>query len=310
LPARRRGGTGGEREREDEGEKAAQNVGFAWESGTLADMGDRVAPLRYGLSVANFGTYSDPARFVELARAAEDAGWEGVFVWDHLAYAWGRARPTADPWILLAAAACATERVRLGTLVTPLPRRRPHIVAMTVAALDRLSGGRVVFGAGLGGNERELTAFGEETDEHIRAEKLDEALDLLRRWWDGERVTHRSAYYRVDDVAVTPTPLQPHLPIWIGGDSARARSRAGRFDGWAPNVSGAHGMTVGPEEFARRLEGLERAEGFDVVVQGYSDRADPDAYARAGATWWLESIHDERGDFDAMLRFVGEGPPR
>ncbi len=277
-------------------------------SGTLARMEARVPPLKYGLSVANFGTYSDPARFVELARAAENADWEGVFVWDHLAFAWGR--PTADPWILLAAAACATERVLLGTLVTPLPRRRPHVVAVTVATLDRLSGGRVVFGAGLGGNKRELTAFGEETDEHVRAEKLDETLDLLRRWWDGERVTHRSSHYRVDDVAVTPKPLQVHLPIWIGGDSARARGRARRFDGWAPNVFDAHGMTVGPEQLTRRLEGLDRAEGFDVVVQGYSDRTDPDAYARAGATWWLDSIHDQRGDFDAMLRRVGEGPPR
>jgi probable F420-dependent oxidoreductase len=264
--------------------------------------------LRYGLSVANFGTYSDPARFVELARVAEDAGWEGVFVWDHLAFAWDR--PAADPWILLAAAACTTEQVRLGTLVTPLPRRRPQIVAMTVATLDRLSGGRVVFGAGLGGNVRELTGFGDEADEQVRAEKLDEALDLLRRWWDGESVTHRGAHYMVDDVAVTPTPLQSHLPIWIGGDSSRARSRAGRFDGWAPNVSDAHGMTVRPEQLARRLEGLEHSQAFDVIVQGYSDRTNPDAYARAGATWWLDSLHDQRGDFDAMLRRVRAGPPR
>ena len=265
-------------------------------------MGTRVPPLRYGVSVANFGTYSDPARFVELARGAENAGWEGVFVWDHLAFAWGR--PAADPWTLLAAAAHATERVLLGTLVTPLPRRRPQNVAVTVATVDRLSGGRVVFGAGLGGNERELKAFGEETDERIRAEKLDEALDLLRRWWNGERVTHRGPHYTVDDVALIPTPLQSHLPIWIGGDSLRARNRAGRFDGWAPNVSD------GPEQLMRGLDGLERSEGFDVVVQGNSDRTNPDEYAQAGATWWLDSIHDERGDFDAMLHRVGQGPPR
>jgi alkanesulfonate monooxygenase SsuD/methylene tetrahydromethanopterin reductase-like flavin-dependent oxidoreductase (luciferase family) len=264
--------------------------------------------LRYGLSVANFGTYSDPAHFVELARAADEVGWEGVFVWDHLAFAWGR--PAADPWILLAAAAGPTERILLGTLITPLPRRRPQIVAMTVATLDRLAGGRVVFGAGLGGNERELAAFGEETDEHVRAEKLDEALELLRRWWSGERVTHRGLHYTVDDVAVTPTPLQSHLPIWIGGDSVPARARAGRFEGWAPNVSDVHEMTVSPEQLARRLEDLEHPEAFDVIVQGYSDRASSDAYARGGATWWLESIHDRRGDFDAMLARVVAGPPR
>jgi probable F420-dependent oxidoreductase len=266
--------------------------------------------LRYGLSVANFGTCSDPARFVELARTADDVGWEGVFVWDHLAYAWHRSRPTADPWILLAAAACATERVLLGTLVTPLPRRRPQSVAMTVATLDHLSGGRVVFGAGLGGNERELAALGEETDEHIRAEKLDESLDLLRRWWDGERVAFQGSHYTVDDVAVTPTPLQPHVPIWIGGDSVRARARAGRYDGWAPNVSDLHGMTVDPDQLARRLEGFEHPEVFDVVVQGYADQTNLAAYARAGATWWLDSIHDQRGEFDAMLHRVGAGPPR
>jgi alkanesulfonate monooxygenase SsuD/methylene tetrahydromethanopterin reductase-like flavin-dependent oxidoreductase (luciferase family) len=297
----------------------AKVVRKAWgstsKSGTLAHMGNRVPPLKYGVSVANFGTYSDLARFVKLALAAENAGWEGVFVWDHLAFAWGR--PTADPWILLAAAASATERVLLGTLVTPLPRRRFQDIALTVATLDRLSGGRVVFGSGLGGNEREFAAFGEETDERVRAKKLDEGLEVLRQLWSGERVFYKGEYVKTHFVQLMPLPLQQPLPIWIGGNAPRALRRAARFDGWVANTTAPHEMTMTPDELAQKLEIVLRARTvdtpFDVIAQGHTEPGEtelPAAYSTAGATWWLDSIHDQRGDFDAMLRRVGEGPPR
>jgi len=264
--------------------------------------------LRYGLSVANFGTYADPARFVDLARAAEATTWEAVFVWDHLAYTWSRARPTADPWILLAAAAGATERVLLGTLVAALPRRRFQDVALAVATLDRLSAGRMVFGCGLGGNEREFAAFDEETDERVRARKLEQSLEVLRKLWSGERV---------GDVHLLPLPLQQPLPIWIGGNAPRALRRATRFDGWAANTATPDRMTMTPDELAQKVEIIFRARPdnarFDVTAQGHTSPGEnelPAAYARAGATWWFESIHDERGDFDAMLHRVAAGPPR
>src|SRR5215210_9105950 len=109
--------------------------------------------MRYGICLANIGTYSDPRAAVRVARVAETAGWESVFVWDHLAFVWGP--PSADPWVTLAAVASATSGLTLGTAVTPLPRRRPQVVAQQLATLERLNGGRVVLGAGLGGNEQE-----------------------------------------------------------------------------------------------------------------------------------------------------------
>jgi alkanesulfonate monooxygenase SsuD/methylene tetrahydromethanopterin reductase-like flavin-dependent oxidoreductase (luciferase family) len=265
--------------------------------------------VKYGLSVANFGSFAEPRNFVDAARAAEEAGWEGVFVWDHLAFVWGP--PSADVWVLLTAAACATERVLLGPLITPVARRRPQVLANTVATLDRLSGGRVVFGAALGGGHGEFSRFGEEEDARARAEKLDEALELLRRWWDGERVTHHGPSFVVEDVALAPTPLQDHLPIWIGGNAPRAVRRAARFDGWAANTSGPEGMTMSPDDLAEKLGSIDRGDAFDVIVHGYSepgDRTRPESYERAGATWWLETLHDMRGSYDELLARVRSGP--
>jgi alkanesulfonate monooxygenase SsuD/methylene tetrahydromethanopterin reductase-like flavin-dependent oxidoreductase (luciferase family) len=267
--------------------------------------------MRFGLSVANFGSYAEPARIAELAAAAEAAGWEGLFLWDHLSFAWGP--PAGDPWLLLAAAAHATERLRLGTHVTPVPRRRPHVLALTVATLDRLSGGRVVFGAGLGGNERELEAFGDEVDARVRGAMLDEGLELLRRLWSGDEVEHRGEHYRADRVTLGALPLQRPLPIWVGGNAPRPLRRAARYDGWAANSSYIDRMTLDPGDVAARLETIRGVRGdlagFDVVVQGLSDLADPSAYAATGATWWLENVHDRRGGFDEQLARVRAGPP-
>src|SRR5207237_4626267 len=119
---------------------------------------------------------------------AEQCGWDGVFIWDHLAFVWGR--PAVDPWTTLAAIAASTERVRLGTAVTPVARRRVQVLAHQVATLDVLSGGRVVFGAGLGGSASEFGKFGEPTDPKVRAAMLDEGLDLVRRFWSREQVLH------------------------------------------------------------------------------------------------------------------------
>jgi alkanesulfonate monooxygenase SsuD/methylene tetrahydromethanopterin reductase-like flavin-dependent oxidoreductase (luciferase family) len=148
--------------------------------------------MRYGLLAANVGAYSDPRNVVRVAEAAEAAGWEALLLWDHLAFVWGP--PAADPWVTLAAVAASTSKLRIGTGITPVPRRRPHVLAHQVATLDVLSGGRVVFGAGLGGVVSEFESFGEESDAKLRADKLDEGLDLLRRLWSGARVEHRGAH--------------------------------------------------------------------------------------------------------------------
>jgi probable F420-dependent oxidoreductase len=264
--------------------------------------------MRYGLLVANVGTYSDARIVVRLARAAEAAGWEALLLWDHLAFVWGP--PAADPWVTLAAVAASTERLVVGTGVTPVPRRRPQVLAHQVATLDVLTGGRVVFAAGLGGVASEFSAFGEEDDARVRAEKLDEGLDLLRRLWAGEQVEHRGRHYTAAGVRLAPLPIQHPLPIWIGGNSPRARARAARFEGWLADTSDPQRMTVTSEQLSLWVSEIGRGDDFAIAVHGYSDQAEPAAYAEAGATWWLEDIHDLRAPFGELLARVEAGPPK
>jgi alkanesulfonate monooxygenase SsuD/methylene tetrahydromethanopterin reductase-like flavin-dependent oxidoreductase (luciferase family) len=262
--------------------------------------------MRFGLCLANIGTYSDPRVAVRVARAAEASGWEAVFTWDHLGFVWGP--PAADPWVTLAAIASSTERIRIGTAVTPVARRRPQVLAQTVATLDLLSNGRVIFGAGLGGSPSEFGKFGEPEDARVRAELLDEGLDVLRALWSGEEVIHRGKHYTVDGVKLAPTPLQEHIPVWIGGNRAPSLRRAARWDGWCADSSDPTGMTLSPDDVGRRLQLIGRSEGFDVAVLGYSDRGSPRAYEAAGATWWLENVHDMRGPLTEMLALIERGP--
>ena len=200
--------------------------------------------MRHGLCLANIGAYADPRTVAALGEEAEAAGWEALLVWDHLGFVWGP--PAADPWVTLAAVAARTSSLLLGTNVTPVPRRRPHVLAHQVATLDVLSGGRVVFGAGIGGIASEFTAFGEDADARARAEMLDEGLEVLRLLWSGDRVDHHGRHYTVDGVTLAPRPVQERVPIWIGGNSARALRRAARFDGWAADTTNQEGMTRRP----------------------------------------------------------------
>jgi probable F420-dependent oxidoreductase len=264
--------------------------------------------VRCGICLANLGTFSDPGVPLRIAQAADASGWDGVFIWDHLAFAWGR--PAADPWTVLAAIATSTERVRLGTAVTPVARRRPHVLAHQVATLDNLSGGRVTFGAGLGGSTAEFGKFGEPTDAKVRAAMLDEGLELLRQLWSGEEVTHRGEHYTVDGVTLAPTPLQARVPVWIGGNRPASLRRAARWDGWLADSADPTGMTLGPDDVARSIATIGRSDQYDVAVLGERDRMDPVAYAQAGATWWLENLHDKRGPLDEVLALVQQGPPR
>jgi probable F420-dependent oxidoreductase len=262
--------------------------------------------VRFGICLANIGTYSDPRVGVRVAEAAEAAGWDGVFIWDHLAFVWDA--PAADPWIALAAIASATSRVRIGTAVTPVARRRAHVLAHEVATLDRLSGGRVIFGAGLGGSPAEFGKFGEPTDAKVRAAMLDEGLDAMRKLWSGQEVRYRGEHVTVDGVTLAPTPVQDHLPVWIGGNRPPSLRRAARWDGWLADSADPTGMTLKPDDVARSIERIGRTDEFDVAVLGQSDRGDPAAYARAGATWWLENVHDSRGSVGDVLALVAHGP--
>ncbi len=273
--------------------------------------------MHYAIEVVNLGDYADPRPVVKLAQAAEAAGWEGLFIWDHLGFVWGA--PSGDPWVILAAVAQATTRLRLGATVTPLPRRRPQVLANTLATLDVLSEGRMIFAAGLGGVPEEFMAFGEDADPGVRAQKLDEGLDVLNRLWAGEVVIHQGAHYTVNGVHLAPRPVQrPRLPVWIGGDSPPALRRAAHWDGWTTGGADQAGKLVKtPQQVADAVAYIHRHRvrdaHFDVAMTGVSTPADGPLtreYAEAGVTWWLESLHGFRGPFETLLARVEAGPPR
>ncbi len=274
--------------------------------------------MRYGIVTANLGEYADPRGAIHLAREAEAAGWEAFFVWDHLGFV--RGVPSGDPWVILSAVAASTEHLKLGLAVTALARRRPQVVANALTSLDILSDGRVVFGAGLGGVPEEFTAFGEPGEAKKRATMLNEGLTVLDGLLSGETVTHRGPNYAVQGVSLAPLPLQrPRIPIWIGGEGAPALRRAARWDGWlAPATSheGTPTMAKSPERIAEMVAEIRRNRTtdapFEVAIDGYSEAGDPAlprAYRTAGATWWLESIHDARGPLSEMIARVKAGPP-
>ena len=281
--------------------------------------------MRHAVNVPNFEDYGDVRTVAALAADAEAAGWDGFFVWDHLAFVKAWKLRIADPWLLLAGVALATERLRLGPMVTPLARRRPWKVARETVTLDRLSGGRLVLGVGLGEPpEDEYGSFGEPTDAKVRAAMLDEGLEVLTRLWSGETVSFSGRHYRVDEVAFQPTPVQrPRIPIWVAGAWPRRGPlrRAARFDGSAPLKVDDQGELVPLD--ADDVRGLLAVVGelrqddgpFDLLVGGISPE-DPAAardqlaeLAEAGVTWWQETVDPRQTDLDAFRRRVRQGPP-
>jgi alkanesulfonate monooxygenase SsuD/methylene tetrahydromethanopterin reductase-like flavin-dependent oxidoreductase (luciferase family) len=287
--------------------------------------------MRFSINIPNFGDFADPRTVARVATEAEQAGWDGLTVWDtvvHEKHAW-RDQPFGDPWILLAAAALATSRLRLGAVLTPVARRRPEQLARQVATLDVLSGGRMIFAAGLGWPiEDEFGSFGDTTDPMVLAERLDEGLGLLVRYWSGRPVTHRGRHYQVHDVTLLPAAVQrPHPPIWIGGfwPHRRPMRRAARFDGVVPLFAAARNEQVPPIDQVRDLVTyiLQRREGrrehqFEFVLGGSTPR-DPEQaraviapLADVGATWWDERQLQSSDDFHRLvpvLRRIAAGPP-
>ncbi|GGV25705.1 luciferase-like protein [Streptomyces longisporoflavus] len=287
--------------------------------------------MRFSVNIPNFGDFADPRTVAKVAMAAEQAGWDGLFVWDHVLHRKHGDRPFGDPWMLLTAAALATSRIRLGTLVTPVARRRPQQLARQVATLDLLSGGRVTFGAGLGGPvEDEYGSFGDTTDPKVLAERLDEGLDLLARFWSGEPVNHAGRHYQARDATLLPATVQsPRPPIWIAGfwPNRPPMRRAARFDGAVPLFTDARHGHVPPLDQVRDLVAYlrgqreDRSPGtpFEIVLGGATPGDDAAAtkdligpLAEAGATWWDErQIQTDEGldRLTPVLRRVEQGPP-
>jgi alkanesulfonate monooxygenase SsuD/methylene tetrahydromethanopterin reductase-like flavin-dependent oxidoreductase (luciferase family) len=286
--------------------------------------------VRFSINIPNFGDFADARTVARVATAAEEAGWDGLFLWDHVVHSKVRrqGQPFGDPWMLLTAAALATSRIKLGPLVTPVARRRPEQLARQVATLDGMSGGRVIFGAGLGGPiDDEFGSFGDATDPKVLAGRLDEGLDLLAGYWSGETVNHHGDHYRVDDVTLLPATVQrPRPPVWIAGYWPRKAPmrRAARWDGAVPLFQSANHGEAPPVEELRDLVAYlhdhrgDRTKPYDVIVGGISpahparSRALIEPLAEAGATWWDERQLIGGTDFhrlDPILRRIEQGPP-
>ncbi|WP_046917312.1 LLM class flavin-dependent oxidoreductase [Streptomyces stelliscabiei] len=266
--------------------------------------------LRSALWLPLFDDLADSMAVARLAAEAEETGWDGVFVWDHLRWR-APVRRVADPWITLAAIATATERLRFGPMVTPLARRRPAKVAKETATLDRLSGGRLTLGVGLGseGFAGELSATGEEIDDRRRGRMLDESLEILTAAWSGQPVHHHGRHYTVDGVSFLPRPVQlPGVPVWAAGFPGNVKPirRAARHDGFFP-VNLEHPDQLA--DVANTLTDLRRQETtpFDIAVPLPPD-TDPSPYAAAGATWWLAEFDPERVSLDQVRGVVRDGP--
>ncbi len=271
--------------------------------------------LRKGVGLPTVGEFGDPAVLLELAVAAEERGWDGVFLWDHLLYH-DQSWPVANPTVTLGAIAAGTGRIRLGNLMTILPRRRAQTVAREAVTLDRLSGGRLVFGAALGSMDEEYAAFGEDPALRTRAARLDESLQVLTRLWSGGPVSYRGRYLTVDGVRMVPGPVQrPRIPVWCAGrwPGRAGFRRAARWDGAMPTFADyGRERAVPPEELAAVVEFL-RAErgsldGFDIVMQGWSPRQDPAVYAQVGLTWWIEAMGWWRGGVAEARERIAAGP--
>ncbi|MEV4545060.1 LLM class flavin-dependent oxidoreductase [Micromonospora echinaurantiaca] len=272
---------------------------------------------RFAVGLPNVGPFADAATLVELAVAAEERGWDGVFLWDHLLYHdpdW----PVVNPVVVTAAIAARTARIRLGVLVTVLPRRRVQIVARETATLDTLSGGRLVFGAGIGSMDREYAAFGEDPDLRGRGRRLDESLEQLAALWSGQEVPLPSG----ERVRMLPTPVQrPRIPVWCAGrwPNRPGFRRSARWDGFMATFRDAgREIPVPVEDFADavRFVAAERGslDGFDVVLEGWTTPQNAERivapYVDAGLTWWVEAMGWWRGGVDAARDRILAGPPR
>lgn len=283
-----------------------------------ADMGK----MRFGLYVPNFGrAFGFAESLAEFAKTAEGAGWDGFFIWDHIQMDRTKPIPMVDPWIGLSAMASATERIRLGTTVTPLPRRRPWKLARETVSVDHLSHGRLILGLGLGTPPgEEFRVFGEESDTKTRGRMLDEGVEILLGLWSGRPFSFDGEHYKIDNARFSPKPVQkPRIPIWVAGTWPNKKPfiRAAGLDGIFPLSAGGDLLT--PGDFKNIVEFIEKHRAaktpFDVVSMGISSGQKPEkrrekvtGYYEAGATWWLELILSSVKPDDVRKR-IAAGPP-
>lgn len=285
--------------------------------------------MRYGFIIPG----GDVRAIAELTCEAETAGWDGVFIPDCISIETKNfpASPWFDPWVVLAVMAMRTERVRIGTVVTAVSRRRPWKLARETATLDHLSNGRIILSVGLGAAEDDagFHKVGEAMDIKVRARRLDEGLEVLAGLWSGRPFSYRGEHYNVEEMTMLPPPVQsPRIPIWVVGVWPRMKSmrRALRWDGVLPQKrrNDPSGFQVTPADIQAitKLVAEEppRATPFDIVVQGETPGGNRQRavetvgpFAEAGATWWMEAMWSSPPDasnLDTVRTRIQQGPPR
>ena len=269
--------------------------------------------MRFAVDIPNFGEYFHPRTMAEIGKEAEDAGWDGLFIWDHL---WlGETDPFVDPWVALTAIALNTERIRLGTMVTPLARRSAWKLARETVSVDQVSDGRLILGVGLGAPpDLEFASFGMETDNITRARMLDEGLDVLTSLWSGDPTSYRGQHYQIDNVTFQPPTLQqPRIPIWVAGVWPRKPPfrRAARWDGMFPIKND------GTEDAVIFTKSYRVSEGPFDVVTGIQDSMMSRSelgriaaeYEDAGLTWQTHSFGPWNGTIEECRARIRQGPP-
>lgn len=271
--------------------------------------------MKFGFYTPNFDIFGDARLLADLAHEAEDAGWDGFFIWDHLLFK----EPVVDAWIALTAMAVRTRRIRIGPLVTPVPRRHIGKLAREVVSLDHLSGARVILGVGAGyPHLADYGAFGDAGDPKTRAAKLDEGLEVLAGLWSGEPVSHRGVHYQVECSGLQTALQQPRTPVWVAAawPSTRPIRRAANWDGVVP--VGVRGLEVEPQDLAAIVAQVRELRGsgtdFDIIRFGVTrdagDTALVRACAEAGATWWIEDGYTQDRSLEQARRRLHQGPPQ
>lgn len=279
--------------------------------------------MHFGILIPNFGECCGSARkLIDLAVEGENSGWDGFFTFDHVLYSDGESVPVVDPWVALAGIATKTQEMRIGTLVTPIARYQPWKLARETASIDQLSGGRLVLGVGLGDPaEIEFKPFGEDSDDRVRAAKLDEGLETLVGLWSGEQFNYEGEYCKIRDVRFLPRTFQtPRIPIWVAGRWPRQKPflRAAQWDGVFP-LGLSRGSKLNPQEIRRVKEFVyghrTYTSHYDIVATSGADgQLESDevmsAYEAAGATWWMQDMRRWRNSYDELLTQIRKSPRR
>ena len=276
--------------------------------------------MKYAISLPNGHACGDPSSLGEFAALAEASGWDAIFLEDYIVWQGHAEAPAFDPWVALAAMAVKTRTIRLGTMVTPISRRRPWKLARETVSIDQLSAGRLILGIGLGADfYGEYGDFGETTDQRVRGAMLDEGLAVLTQLWSGKECSYQGQHYQLNRVQFLPKPLQqPRIPIWIAGNWPKKKPfrRAAQFDGVYPQMQG---RALTPDDCREILGYIQaqrtRTTPFDLVLKGVTsgtdkarDAAHVASFAQAGPTWWLEDFYDYT--FEQARQRIHQGPPR